>query len=73
MTDLLTLKDIAGLWRCSLRHARDVLVKMPGFPAPAPGSRVRNRVWNREEIEEFRLSGRRAHYAQTYAQQGSPL
>lgn len=73
MSDLLTLDDIAGMWRCSIRYARDVLVKMPGFPAPAPGARVRNRVWNREEIEAFRLSGRRQHYAANYAQQGSPL
>lgn len=73
MNDLLTLEDIASMWRCSLRHARDVLVKMPGFPNPAPGSRVRNRVWNREEIEQFRLSGRPAHYAGNYAEQGASL
>lgn len=73
MSDLMTLEDIASMWRCSLRHARDVLVKMPGFPAPAPGSRVRNRVWNREEIEAFRLDGRQPRYAPNYAQQGSPL
>jgi hypothetical protein len=73
MNDLMTLKEIADLWRCSLRQARDVLVKMPGFPAPAPGSGVRNRVWNREDIEEFRLRGRPTRYAENYAQQGSSL
>lgn len=73
MNDLLTLEDIAGMWRCSVRYARDTLVKMPGFPAPAPGCGVRNRVWNREEIQAFRLSGRPAHYAQSYASAGSSL
>ena len=39
--DLLTLDDIAAMHHCSIRHARDVLVKLPGFPAEAPTSTAR--------------------------------
>ena len=42
---LMTLKDIADLHRCSMRHARDVIVKLPGFPDEAPTSTPRRRLW----------------------------
>lgn len=32
MNDLMTLADIAEMHHCSMRHARDVLVKLAGFP-----------------------------------------
>jgi hypothetical protein len=44
MNDLMTLADIAEMNHCGLRHARDVLVKLPGFPAEAPTSTPRNRL-----------------------------
>jgi hypothetical protein len=50
---LMTLADIAELHRCSIRHTRDVLVKLPGFPAEAPTSTPRNRLWLRSEIDDF--------------------
>jgi hypothetical protein len=53
MSDLLTIEDLATMWRCSARHARDVLVKMRGFPDPAPGSTPRNRVWLAEKVRDF--------------------
>lgn len=53
MTELLTIEDIARMWRCSTRHARDVLVKMPGFPDPSPGSTPRHRVWTAREVRDF--------------------
>lgn len=53
MNDLMTLSEIAEMHRCSLRHARDVLVKLPGFPAEAPTSTPRNRLWLRVEILAF--------------------
>lgn len=53
MNDLMTLDDIAGMNRCSVRHARDVLVKLPGFPAEAPTSTPRNRLWLRTEVRAF--------------------
>jgi hypothetical protein len=53
MNDLLTLEDIAAMNRCSVRHARDVLVKLPGFPDEAPTSTPRNRLWLRSEVRSF--------------------
>lgn len=53
MNDLMTLEDIASMNHCSMRHARDVLVKLPGFPEEAPTSTPRNRLWLRTEIRAF--------------------
>lgn len=53
MHELLTLDDIAQMHRCSARHARDVLVRLPGFPAEAPTSTPRNRLWLRSEVRAF--------------------
>lgn len=55
MTDLITLKDIAEMHHCSTRHARDVIVKVPGFPPEAPTSTPRNRLWLRSEVRAFLL------------------
>lgn len=55
MSDLLNLDDVAEMYRCSRRHARDVLVKLPGFPAPAPGSTVKQPVWVRSHVRAFAL------------------
>lgn len=51
--ELLTLEDVARMWKCSMRHARDVLVRSAGFPQPAPGSTARHRVWLAEKVREF--------------------
>ena len=53
MNDLLTLDDIATMWRCSRRHARDIVVKGAGFPDTAPGSTVKNPVWLTVEVKAF--------------------
>lgn len=54
MTDeLLDLSDIAALYRCSRRHARDVTTKLIGFPEVAPGSTPRNPLWLRIEVKAF--------------------
>ncbi len=53
MNDLMTLDDIAQMNHCSVRHARDVLVKLPGFPDEAPTSTPRNRLWLRSEVKGF--------------------
>lgn len=53
MNELMTLDDIAALYRCSVRHARDVIVKLPGFPQEAPGATQRNRLWVRAEVRAF--------------------
>lgn len=51
--DLMTLTDIADMAHCSLRHARDVIVKLPGFPDEAPLSTPRNRLWLRSEVKAY--------------------
>jgi hypothetical protein len=53
MNDLMTLDDIAKMNRCTSRHARDVLVKLPGFPEEAPTSTARNRLWVTAEVRAF--------------------
>lgn len=54
MTDeLLDLADIASLYRCTRRHARDVIVKRIGFPDIAPGATQRNPLWLRAEVRAF--------------------
>ncbi len=53
MNDLMTLADIAEMNHCSVRHARDVLVRLPGFPEVAPTSTERNRLWLRSEVRAF--------------------
>lgn len=49
----MTLADIAEMNKCSARHARDVLVRLPGFPDEAPTSTPRNRLWLRSEVRAF--------------------
>jgi len=54
MTDyLLDLDDIAGMWKCTRRHARDVVVKQPDFPQPAPGSTLKFQTWVAGEVRAF--------------------
>ena len=53
MNDLMTLPDIADMHHCSLRHARDVIVRLPQFPDEAPTSTPRNRLWLRSEVRAF--------------------
>ena len=51
--ELLTLEDLSNLYRCSYRHARDVITKTIGFPTLAPGSTQRNPLWLRDDVREF--------------------
>lgn len=51
--DLMTVADIAEMHHCSLRHARDVIVRLPGFPDEAPTSTPRRRLWLRSEVRAF--------------------
>lgn len=53
MSDLMTLDEIAQMHHCSMRHARDVLVKLTGFPQEAPTSTPRNRLWLRAEVRAY--------------------
>ncbi|MFJ9533336.1 hypothetical protein [Herbaspirillum sp. NPDC101396] len=51
--ELMSIDDIAELHKCSRQHARDTIVKIPGFPAEAPTSRPRHKLWVREEVIAF--------------------
>ena len=51
--ELMTLEDIAEMHSCTFRHARDIVVKMPGFPEEAPTSRPRHKLWVRSEVRAF--------------------
>jgi hypothetical protein len=51
--DLLTLDDIAQLYRVSYRTARDIITKRRSFPPPVPGSTKKKPLWLRETIEAF--------------------
>ena len=55
--ELLTIQDIADLFRCNYRTARDVKVKLIGFPKPAPGSSLRIPLWLRSEVAKFLNDG----------------
>lgn len=57
MPKLYTIDDIAKLYRVSRRHARDVLVKQPGFPKPVPGSSSKIPLWLEARLEDY-LSGK---------------
>lgn len=59
MSDLMTLAEIAEMAHCGHRHARDVLVRLPGFPDEAPLSTPRNRLWLRSEVRTFVYRGER--------------
>lgn len=37
MNDLMTLDEVANMWHCTRRRARDVITKLEGFPPIAPG------------------------------------
>ena len=51
--ELLTLDDVADVYRCSRRHARDVITKQVGFPEIAPGSTARHPLWLRIEVQAY--------------------
>lgn len=51
--ELMDLTDICTLYRCSRRHARDVVIKALGFPELAPGATSRNMLWLRTEVTAF--------------------
>lgn len=60
--ELLTIEEIAELTRCTVRHARDAVVRLQGFPKEAPVSTPRNRLWVAREVIAFAT---RENYSQT--------
>lgn len=59
----LTLEDIAELWNCPKRHARDLLVKRPDFPEPVQGSTAKHRVWSAVAVHRYLASGPHSEYS----------
>jgi hypothetical protein len=53
VSDLLTVDDIAKLWKVSRDYAMRYLVKRPEFPEPAPGSTRKSRRWKAEDVQRF--------------------
>lgn len=56
-TDLLTLQDIADLYRVKYRFARDQLTKRPDFPKPIPGSSRKKPLWLVDTIQKYIRQG----------------
>lgn len=57
MSDLLTLDDIAALWKVTRGYAQRYLVKRPEFPEPAPGSTRKRPRWRAQDVRAF-IGGR---------------
>lgn len=53
--EMMSVEDIAALWKVPRDYARDVLVKQEGFPSPAPGSTRKFQRWLRRDVELFAL------------------
>ena len=51
--EMMTLEDIAAMWKVPRDYARDVLVKQDGFPDLAPGSTRKFQRWRREDVLRF--------------------
>lgn len=51
--NLLSLDDIAAMYRVSRRYARDCLTKKPEFPKPAPGTTKKKPLWTEDAIRAF--------------------
>lgn len=51
--ELLTIDDIAALYKCSRWHVRDRLVKTPGFPDRAPGTSWRKPRWLASDVRRW--------------------
>jgi hypothetical protein len=53
VSDLLTLDDLAELWKVSREYAQRYLVKRPEFPEPAPGSTRKKPRWRSNDVRTF--------------------
>lgn len=51
--EMMSIEDIAAMWKVPRDYARDVLVKIDGFPEPAPGSTRKFQRWLRQQVEAF--------------------
>lgn len=51
--EILTLDDIAELYKVKRQQARDFIVKQPGFPAMVPGSSHRLPRWLKSDVMSY--------------------
>ncbi len=51
--EMMSVDDIAEMWKCEREYARDVLVKQAGFPEPAPGSTKKFQRWRKSDVLAF--------------------
>lgn len=51
--EMMSVEDIAEMWKVPRSYAMSVLVKQEGFPAPAPGSTRKFQRWLRSQVEAF--------------------
>lgn len=55
--ELLTIDDIASLYKVSRRTARDSIVKQVGFPEKVHGSSTRKPRWRAAEVHRYITHG----------------
>jgi hypothetical protein len=51
--EMMSVDDIAALWKVPRDYAMNKLVKQEGFPSPAPGSTRKFQRWLRRDVERF--------------------
>ena len=51
--EMMSLEDIAAMWKVPRDYARDVLVKQEGFPPMAPGSTRKFQRWLKADVVAF--------------------
>lgn len=51
--ELLTIDDIADLYKVSRWQARDSIVKAPGFPKTAPGTTWKKPRWLASDVRKY--------------------
>lgn len=51
--EILTIDDIAAMYKVRRERARDNIVKQPGFPELAPGSTWRQPRWVASEVTRY--------------------
>lgn len=59
MTDLMTIEDIAAMFRVDVRTVRERWVHQPDFPAPTFQPSPRRRFWARDVIIAWATPGGR--------------
>lgn len=51
--EMMSVEDIAALWKVPRDYALNTLVKQEGFPSPAPGSTRKFQRWRRVDVLAF--------------------